>query len=61
MAVIATEHTARKEHVCVLCLEPIKPGARYSMQVITPGDPETENTRWLRVRAHLTYKECEYR
>lgn len=59
MVVFTTEHAARKTHTCVLCLLPIKPGARYSMQVVTPRDPETENTRWVRVRAHLTYKECE--
>lgn len=59
MALFTTEHTARKQHTCVLCLQPINPGARYSMQVTTPRDPEAGNTRWVRLRAHLTYKECE--
>ena len=58
MAVFTTEHTARKQHTCALCRCPIKPGARYSMQVVTPHE-ELGNTRWVRVRAHLTYKECE--
>jgi hypothetical protein len=59
VAVFATEHTARKRHICDLCRYPIKPGTRYSMQVVTPRDPELDNTRWLRARAHLTFKECE--
>jgi hypothetical protein len=59
MAVFETEHTARKAHACCLCTRPIKPGARYSMQVMTPRDPEMENTRWIRLRAHITYRECE--
>lgn len=59
MAVFETEHTARKQHSCALCLHPIKAGQRYAMQVVTPNDPETENTRWVRTRAHLTYDECE--
>jgi hypothetical protein len=40
MAVFTTEHTARKQHACALCRNPIKPGTRYSMQVVTPRDPQ---------------------
>lgn len=59
MAVFEAEHTARKQHTCAFCLGQIKPGQRYSMQTVPPGDPEIENTRWARTRVHITYKDCD--
>lgn len=53
MAVITTQHTARKAHGCGLCDDEIRPGERYTMQVVSPGDPELDNSRWMRIRAHL--------
>lgn len=61
MTVFTTEHVARKQHVCSDCRGPIKPGQRYKVHVATPRDPELGNTRWWRIRSHLTNKECEYR
>jgi hypothetical protein len=59
MAVFTTEHTARKRHKCTTCLRPIMPGQRYHAHVATPRDPELGNTRWYRLRSHLTDKDCE--
>lgn len=59
MAVFTTEHTARKAHKCSTCLHTIKPGQRYQVDVVTPHDLDIGNTRWWRLRSHLTYKECE--
>jgi hypothetical protein len=53
MALFTTEHTARKAHECGLCGGPIESGQRYTMQVVSPGDVEVDNTRWMRTRVCL--------
>lgn len=53
MAVITTERTARKPYRCADCHGPIRPGERYAHSIITPLDPELNNTGWWRSRAHL--------
>jgi hypothetical protein len=58
MAVFTTERTARKAHTCSTCLRQIKPGQRHQVHVATPNDIDLGNTRWRRLRSHLTYGDC---
>lgn len=53
MTVIYRERTARKQHACAHeCGDPIKPGERYVMSSLTPGDPEIGNVGWWHAPVH---------
>ena len=53
MTAIYKERTARVEHQCGWgCGDPIKPGERYVMSSLTPGDSEIGNDVWWHHALH---------
>jgi len=60
MAVIAMVFTARKERSCATCDEPIRPGERYVLTVVTPDDPSYETASWWRYAQHWPATRCRW-
>lgn len=60
MSVLTMVLTARKDRPCATCDEPVRPGERYILTVITPGDPSYENDGWLRYAQHWPGTRCRW-